>query len=260
MTNLTRLLLAAHLAFVTLACADTDAPGSNPTGVADDNHPLQLILPDSIPGGPAVSTRAEALASEQLTASRLRGDVTALAVDDGTAATPTIFRKEITIGFKTEGATSILWWQAIMEFLGNRARQTVSINLVRRGTPVAMQTFTEEESWLIPWRYTHYVNASMQLTESCDHTATASAQHRAWNENQLPFPPHNSFMTSEAGSVAKPAAQDPCPPTVEHEGVPQGGGGQGEKDTDEWYLCWWEVWYSPSGQEIARYFLGCTPL
>ena len=257
----TRKKIRAGLLLLVLTAGCADTPPS-PARIALGDGPLLVQFRDPGQGMTIRSTNRRVAggegtpgSSDDSLARRTRG-----LVSDGYSY---IEQHQEGAGFTTTSGKPVAFGTGWMRFLGNRARETVNLMLTRQGVAVPTLPAVSEVSYAIPARYEISATATAYLAENCGHEASATVEHRAWSQSQVPGTPTSEFMVSSLTFTSPPKSQGACPSEGTKDTVmtPVSGGGAGDrKQTDEWYFCMYEVWYDRSGNEIYRRLLWCEPL
>lgn len=154
-------------------------------------------------------------------------------------------------------ATRIALVEGFAEFIGNQGQQKITIDLYKGGVPFVYRTETFDYKALVAGRHVMQHYARVALASDCGHRLLGHTNHSAW---WLPGPGASDALPIADDSRSNDAQQPACAPERrEEEELTPGGGGDGSDrfQTDEWYLCTWEVWYV-DGREVHRQLLYCS--
>lgn len=245
------------------ACSDTTEHTIQAPSAKNDSGDLALTLHAVNRVQSSVTNQVQALSASAVR-QHLRSPRLAQAASASSQTSEgVILRTNADAGFSIGFGRPYAYGQAIVDYFANAARQTVALDLQRRGVPIGVPIVTEEHTHpFIGW-YGFTTNNTVFLRENCGHSVRANTTHRVWNQNQLPAGPSNPFLSDEVPNQSPMRDQSTCPPERhEEQEVLPGGSGGGEKQTDEdqWYLCTFEVWYNQYGAEISRTLLYCYPM
>lgn len=259
-TSYTVLLAVAFLA----ACSDPTH--SMPRSMAAEQAiPLALQLPTDAAfahGGLDTESRSAPVTSGITTASspdtpRLEG-IAALTDDERPR-----FLQTSTKVMLPRTAPGVALVEGFARYFGNEGEQLVTMDLKKDWVPLVYRTQRFFHADLIPGEKTMQDFVRVAINAVCGHTLMGDTGHRAWS--RFPSPTGNTVETMQVAdhSYSNQVSQPECPPErrEETETYPAGGGGADDRhQTDEWYLCTWEVWYNSRGEEISRRLLSCTQL
>lgn len=145
---------------------------------------------------------------------------------------------------------SVAYAQALGRSRGSFYKNAVRLRLFYGGSQVSENTGETMESCLCahiwsPWG--EIANTTIGVGTECGHMVQADSRHEA----RLEFNTGVKVITflTEQGTDSDQSRQPPC-------GFDAGPGGGGD---GEWYICYWEDWYTEDGTFIRRVELGCMP-
>lgn len=139
-----------------------------------------------------------------------------------------------------------------MQYFGNRAEQTIHVDLSYMGNGLASPDASSSAAEILPWVRDLATALPISLGDECGHTAVAVSNHKAWHE----LDGIQWGMASASRSESR--SQLDCPP--ENGGGGSGGGGGGGGGGEEWVICYWTEFRDQYGNLIEVIFQGCYPL
>jgi len=152
--------------------------------------------------------------------------------------------------------------EGLASYFGNEADQLITINLSMDGTPLVSQSQRFSRANILPGWYSMHDMARVPISAACGHVLSGDTGHRAWTKVFSMSGTLLQLLQAADHSYSSPKRQADCIPErrEESEPVPGGSGVDGRHQTDEWYLCTYEVWYNSRGEEISRRLMYCTQL
>lgn len=233
-------------------------------------EPVQVHAPGATRALPLVLPSDSALSSHSIMSSasiapsnvdgalpRHTTESTALAVDESAGAEPQ-FRRKSTKARYNPGSTTVATVEGFVEYWGNQGQQRITFDLSKGGSSLVYRTELFDHAELTPGWHVMADFVRVPLATICGHKLLGHTNHLAWWK---PSFDGTQVVSVSDVSYSNLAEQPDCPPErKEEESTPAGGGPSDGHQTDEWYMCTWEVWYDRYGTEISRTLLYCVPM
>lgn len=182
---------------------------------------------------------------------------TALGYEDFAPAEPQL-RRQSTKARYNSGTSTIAIVEGFVEYWGNQGQQRITFDLTKSGNSLVYRTETFDHAELLPGWHTMADFVRVPVSAVCGHKLLGHTNHQGW---WRPSVDATQVATVADVTYSNFAEQPDCPPDRrEEESAPAGGGSIDGHQTDEWYMCTWEVWYDRSGTEISRTLLYCVPM
>ncbi|HNV74032.1 MAG TPA: hypothetical protein PLX31_05685 [Gemmatimonadaceae bacterium] len=221
--------------------------------------PLRLVLPEgsSLTASSIAKSPSVALSSADRADRMAAIGPTSSAYEDLTGFEPQFRRKSTKARFNP-GSTTLAMVEGFVEYWGNQGQQRITFDLSKDGTSLVYRTEIFDHAELFPGWHVMHDFARVPLVATCGHKLLGHTNHQAW---WRPSYDASQVVSVSDVSYSNLAEQDSCQPArKDEESAPAGGGSNDGHQTDDWYLCTWEVWYDRYGTEISRTLLYCVPM
>lgn len=221
--------------------------------------PLSIVLPpsSSLAGRSIDKSASIAHSSAERSALGQAIGPTSSGYEEFTPTEPQL-RRQSTKARYNSGTSTVAIVEGFVEYWGNQGQQRITFDLTRGGNSLVYRTETFDHAELLPGWHTMADFVRVPVSTVCGHKLLGHTNHQGW---WRPSVDATQVATVADVTYSNLAEQPDCPPDRrDEESAPAGGGAIDGHQTDEWYMCTWEVWYDRYGTELSRTLLYCVPM